>query len=119
MHIDVVELEEFYKTQLGHLVQRSVRARVRELWPNVDRDAVLGLGFPNPIMARYGRESHRALIAQPAGQGADWWRPRGRNATTLVFEDALPFPDLSFDRIIALHLLENTESLGATLLLPP
>ncbi len=115
MHIDVVELEQFYRSQLGHLVQRSIRARVRELWPSVHDDAVLGLGFPNPIMARYGNESHRAVIAQPAGQGADWWRPKGRNATCLSFEDALPFPNLSFDRILALHLLENTESLHATL----
>ena len=31
MHIDVVELEQFYKSRLGLLVQRSLRNRVREL----------------------------------------------------------------------------------------
>ncbi len=115
MHIDVVELEQFYKSRLGLLVQRSLRARVRELWPSVARDAVLGIGFPNPIMARYAKEAMRAVIAQPAGQGADWWQAGGGNATALVFEDELPFADLSFDRIIALHLLENTDNLGSTL----
>lgn len=115
MHIDVVELEHFYKTRLGHLVQRSVRARVRELWPNVGSDAVLGLGFPNPIMARYTQEAMRAIIAMPAGQGANWWQAGGGNATALAFEDELPFADLSFGRIVALHLLENTDNLAATL----
>jgi len=115
MHIDVVELEQFYKSRLGLLVQRSLRARVREIWPSVASDAVLGVGFPNPIMARYAREAMRAIVAQPAGQGADWWQAGGGNATALVFESELPFGDLSFDRIVALHLLENTESLAATL----
>ncbi len=115
MHIDVVELEHFYKTRLGHLVQRAVRARLRELWPAVGTDAVLGLGFPNPVMGRYVNEAMRAVIAMPAGQGANWWQAGGGNATCHVFEDELPFPDLSFGRIVALHLLENTESLGATL----
>jgi len=115
MHIDVVELEQFYKTRLGLLVQRSLRGRMRELWPSVGRDAVLGIGFPNPIMASYAQEAMRTIVAQPAGQGADWWHAGGGNATTLVFEDELPFTDLSFDRVVALHLLENTESIGATL----
>ncbi len=115
MHIDVVELEHFYKTRLGHLVQRAIRARLRELWPSVGPDSVLGLGFPNPIMARYAQEAMRAIIAMPAGQGADWWQAGGGNATAHVFEDELPFPDLSFDRILAMHLLENTENLGAAL----
>ncbi len=73
MHIDVVELEQFYMTQLGHLVQRSIRARMQQLWPNVNEDTVLGLGFPNPSMARYGRDALRSIIGMPAGQGADWW----------------------------------------------
>lgn len=115
MHLDVVEFEQFYKTQLGHLVQRSVRARLRQLWPIVEEDSVLGLGFPNPVMTRYGREARRAIVGMPAGQGADWWQPQGKNATAMMFENELPFPDLSFDRIVALHLLENTEDLTGTL----
>lgn len=115
MHIDVVELEQFYKSRLGLLVQRSLRARVRELWPSAGRDAVLGLGFANPLMARYAREAVRVVIAQPAQQGADWWEAGGGNVTTLVYEDELPFADGSFDRIVALHLLENTDSLAGTL----
>jgi SAM-dependent methyltransferase len=115
MHIDVVELEQFYKSRLGLLVQRTLRNRVRELWPSVGPDAVLGLGFPNPIMARYARAAMRAVIAQPAQQGADWWDAGGGNATALTFEDELPFADGTFDRVIALHLLENTDSLAGTL----
>jgi len=115
MHIDVVELEQFYKSRLGLLVQRSLRTRVRELWPSAGRDAVLGLGFANPLMARYAKEAVRVVVAQPAQQGANWWHAGGGNATTLVYEDELPFDDGAFDRILALHLLENTESIAGTL----
>ena len=34
MHLDVVELRSFYyTTQLGRMVQRVVRERLRSLWP--------------------------------------------------------------------------------------
>ena len=124
MQYDVILFKSCYPTsniesdeQLGEYqaYYRSIRERMRDLWPSVAGDAVLGLGFPNPIMARYGREAMRALIAQPAQQGADWWGTGGGNATTLVFEDELPFADEAFDRVVAMHLLENTESLASTL----
>lgn len=117
LHIDVVELEHFYSTHLGQMVQRSLRLRLRSLWPSVTNASVLGLGFPNPVLRPFTREAERVVVAMPATQGADWWRASNErgNATSLVFDDQLPFGDLSMDRIIAMHYLESTESLTATL----
>jgi SAM-dependent methyltransferase len=46
----------------------------------------------------------------PAHQGVVTW-PVGRNAALLCEEDALPFPDVFFDRILLVHALEASESL--------
>ncbi len=116
MHMDVVELEHFYTTHLGQMVQRRLRLRLRALWPNVTGHAVLGLGFANPLLRPFAREAARMISAMPAKQGADWWRSEnGGNATALIEDDMLPFPDLSVDRVIAFHYLENTEILGPAL----
>lgn len=116
MHMDVVELEHFYASHLGQMVQRRLRLKLRELWPNVTGRAVLGLGYGNPLLRPLSREATRILSAMPAKQGANWWRAEGRgNATLLIHEDILPLPDLSVDRVVALHYLENTENLGAAL----
>ncbi len=116
MHMDVVELEHFYASHLGQMVQRRLRLQLRNMWPNVTGRTVLGVGYANPLLRPFARESARIISAMPAKQGANWWRTEaGGNATSLIHEDMLPFPDLSVDRVIGFHYLENTESLGAAL----
>jgi ubiquinone/menaquinone biosynthesis C-methylase UbiE len=41
--------------------------------------------------------------------------PEGKNASLFCEEDALPFPDMFFDRILIVHGLESSESLRALL----
>ena len=46
MHLDVVELRQFYSsTQLGRMAQRTIRERLRALWPNVKGESVVGFGY--------------------------------------------------------------------------
>ena len=40
-----------------------------------------------------------------------WPRPPGLNVVALAEETELPFPDLSFDRVLLVHALEGTEAL--------
>jgi len=48
MHRDVVDLREFYQTSLGQVALRQVKRRIREFWPDLTGQSVLGLGYPGP-----------------------------------------------------------------------
>ena len=51
MHLDVVELRSFYyTTQLGQMVQRMVRARLRDMWPNIHGMNLVGFCFAAPFL---------------------------------------------------------------------
>jgi SAM-dependent methyltransferase len=50
----------------------------------------------------------------PAPMGVVSW-PEENNAALVCEEDALPFPDVFFDRILIVHGLESSESLRALL----
>ena len=45
---DVVDLRDFYETQLGQMARRMIRRGVRALWPDVRGQRVLGLGYATP-----------------------------------------------------------------------
>jgi hypothetical protein len=95
MFLDVVELRDFYDDHLGLLVRRMVRRRVRELWPNLRGQSLLGLGYAVPYLRPYRGEAERVIAAMPAQQGV------------LHLEDA------SIDRLLMVHALENTEQRAA------
>jgi SAM-dependent methyltransferase len=50
------------------------------------------------------------VAAMPEAQGARAWPKDGRNLTALVDEQALPFPDASFDCLLLVHALELSEA---------
>jgi SAM-dependent methyltransferase len=106
MHLDVVELRDFYASLLGRVVVRHLGAVVRPLIKVDAATRVLGFGFPTPYLASvHGAE--RVFAFMPAGQGVIEW-PSGGNgsATALVEEDALPLPDASIDLVLMIHALE-------------
>ncbi len=108
---DVRELTAFYNKPLGQLAKRVILRHVENLWPDLRGLRVLGYGFPIPY-ARLFTGAERAIAAMPAPFGAVTWTPNGdRNAALVCEEDALPFPDVFFDRILIVHGLESAESL--------
>jgi SAM-dependent methyltransferase len=46
----------------------------------------------------------------PAAQGVEVWPSGGANASCLVHDGALPFANALFDRVVALHALEESDS---------
>src|SRR3990167_1927168 len=111
MWSDVLDLEEFYGSTLGQMTARLLRARLREVWPNVRGENVLGLGYATPLLRPFVEEAQRTLAFMPAQQGVTRWPREGRNLATLVDEMDLPLPDRSVDRVVLVHAVECTEQL--------
>ncbi len=115
MYPDVVDLREFYESDLGQMAQRLVDGSVRTLWPSIANEALLGIGYATPYLRPFLNEASRVLAFMPAQQGITWW-PRGTaNLTSLTEEAALPLADNSIDRILMMHMAENTEHIGDVL----
>jgi len=110
---DVRDLAAFYETPLGQLARRAIEREIQNFWPDVRNYRLLGYGFTLPYLADL-RGVERAIAAMPARQGVIGW-PNDKNAALLCEEDALPFPDLFFDRILIIHGLEASEGLRALL----
>ncbi|MDE2463244.1 MAG: methyltransferase domain-containing protein [Alphaproteobacteria bacterium] len=109
MQIDAGELANFYETPLGQVARRTILRRVRALWPDVHGERVLGYGFATPYLRAFLSEAERVIAMMPAQQGVVAW-PSGRVLSVLGEEDALPFADALFDRILMIHALESADA---------
>ena len=109
MHSEVRELSEFYDSALGQVARRTILRQVRVSWPELKGLRVLGYGFAVPYLRPFLTEAERTIAMMPAQQGALKW-PGGRSLALLGEEDALPFADAFFDRILVVHGLETAEA---------
>jgi SAM-dependent methyltransferase len=109
MAIDARDAAGFYATPLGRLTADLLRKKLSALWPNCANLSILGLGFTGPYLSLW-RDQARCLAVSPAAMGPAAW-PAGRAGLACVAEEeALPFDDLSFDRILIVHGLEQAEN---------
>jgi len=106
---DVRDLTAFYDAPLGQLARRAILREIQNFWPDLRNYRVLGYGFAIPYLRAF-TGTERSIAAMPAPLGVIGW-PDENNAALLCEEDALPFPDVFFDRILIVHGLESAESL--------
>jgi len=106
MRRDVTEIRQFYTTALGRTAARLIDARLKDAWGPLTGQDVLGLGYAAPWLDEM-RDARRAVCAMPHGQGAEAWPRAGRCRTTLVEDETLPFATGVFDRILAVHAIEE------------
>jgi SAM-dependent methyltransferase len=97
-------IADFYGTPAGLIARRAILARLKAMWPSLFGYRLLGFGFAIPYLGAFGAE--RAIAAGPAAMGVP---PAG--ASLLCDEDALPFADALFDRVLLVHGLERADSL--------
>lgn len=109
MPVDAPVLSEFYDEPLGQIARRQVARRLRLLWPDLRGLRVLGYGYALPYVRPYVGEAERVVAFVPAEQDIMAWPP-AQSIVALGEEDALPFPDAFFDRIIMVHGLETAEA---------
>ncbi|HUZ63770.1 MAG TPA: methyltransferase domain-containing protein [Acetobacteraceae bacterium] len=110
MATDVHAAADFYGTARGAVAALLLRERLAALWPDMADLSVLGLGYAAPYLRPWREGAARCIALTPAQLGVARW-PAGRpNLSCTAEEDALPFADLSFDRILLVHGLEAAEN---------
>ncbi|WP_417687469.1 class I SAM-dependent methyltransferase [Roseibium sp.] len=115
MYLDVADLRTFYDLPLGRLLRVLIGGRVRTLWPSLEGQSLLGIGYAGPFMRPYLGSAERCIAAMPAQQGAVGWPREADNAATLVEDSRLPFSDAYFDRVMVVHALDHAADPSAIL----
>ena len=108
MRRDVLELRQFYATDLGRAARAMVERKLLEAWDDAHGLDVLALGYATPFVGPFRDRARRVVAGMPAQQGVEVWPADGRNLTALTAEDALPFTNALFDRVLAVHVLEES-----------
>jgi SAM-dependent methyltransferase len=109
--MDVIDLAEFYASPLGQMAKRIIRRQIRTLWSDMRALRMAGFGYATPFLRPFMGEAERVIALMPARQGVMHW-PKGEpGLTSLVAETELPLPDASLDRMLLMHLVENSEEL--------
>jgi SAM-dependent methyltransferase len=114
MRRDVLQLRRFYATPLGRAAREMITRKVEEAWSDVHGLDVLGLGYATPFLDGL-THSRRVIAAMPAAQGVETWPAGSRNLACLVDEQALSLPNAMFDRILVVHVLEESDDPAAVL----
>lgn len=113
MRRDVLDLRRFYASDLGGAARAMVERKVGEAWGNTTGQDILAVGYATPFVAPFLAPARRVIAAMPAEQGVEIWPASGsaqqRNLAALVHDDALPYPNALFDRILVAHGLEESD----------
>jgi SAM-dependent methyltransferase len=116
MHLDVVDLRNFYyRTGLGRAAQRSIRDQVTSLWPEAKGQTVAGYGFAVPLLRPFLAEARRVIGLMPGPQGVMPWPAGMLNVSVLCEETLWPLETGVVDRLIVMHGLETSDNPTALL----
>jgi SAM-dependent methyltransferase len=110
MAVDAHAAADFYGTARGAVTARILRERLAGVWPTLPGDSILGIGHAAPYLRIWREEARRCIALTPAQMGATRWPAGAPSLSCTAEEDALPFPDLVFDRILLVHGLEGAEN---------
>lgn len=111
MWLDIEDLQKFYDSPLGLMVNQVISRQIHTSWPNVKNSTILGLGFPAPYLNIFRHETNNIFAAIPSSGDATF---SIKNSTEQIFmtdEVELPLEDLSIDRVIMIHSVEFSESI--------
>lgn len=115
MNFNAVDLKEFYDSLQGKVVQRIVRQRLREFWPETKGQRVIGLGYPLPYLKSFMGDSERVVALMPQAQGAVFWPPDENGLVSVCHEQQWPIESNSVDKIFVVHAVHDLEDLDSIL----
>ena len=109
MRCDAHELMRFYASPLGRAAAHSIATGVSRVWRPLPNERLAGLGYALPWLDALGAPSERTIALMPAAQGARRWPKTGPSRTAIVYEEELPLPEASIDRMLLVHAIEHAE----------
>lgn len=111
MHLDVVDLRNFYyRSLLGRAAQRVIRDELVRLWPDSKGQTVAGYGFAVPLLRPFLATSRRVIALMPGPQGVMPWPAEKPNISVLCEEHLWPLQAGQVDKLVLLHGLETSET---------
>lgn len=116
MHLDVQDLRNFYyRSALGHAVQKTLREQIAAFWPEAHGQTVAGFGFAVPFLRPYLADSRRVIGLMPGPQGVIRWPQGMPNISVLCEETMWPIETGHVDKLLVVHGLETSERASALL----
>lgn len=113
MYSSAYDFRDFYNHSAGRAVERIVRNKILEFWPDTAGLRIAGFGYTVPYMDVLEEGSERVFQLMPATIGAHQSGIRGEgNTVCLAEESELPIETNSIDRILLVHSIENSEMIG-------
>ncbi|EFO32393.1 ATP synthase subunits region ORF 4 [Roseibium sp. TrichSKD4] len=115
MYLDVADLRTFYELPMGQLLRGLIGQHIRNFWPDLEKQRLIGIGYAGPFMRPYLGNAERCIAAMPAQQGAVPWPREADTASSLVLDGCLPFSDAAFDRAMMVHVLDHSKDAAEVL----
>ncbi|MGH1455187.1 MAG: class I SAM-dependent methyltransferase [Alphaproteobacteria bacterium] len=115
MYNSIQELETFYDSEIGKVVQSILARRVEKLWPDLHDYRVLGCGYSVPYLAPYLGKAERVIAMMPERQGVRAWPKNSKNLVMTCRESRMPIENVSIDRALLVHHLECCDHLKDSL----
>jgi len=112
----ISHLKQFYAGRTGRIVRNIISARIRFLWPDIQRLSLLGTGYAMPYLDEMAGDAERALALMTPAMGVHAWpQSPAKNRVCLSEDSELPLENNSIDRILCVHHLEHSEFVPAAL----
>tara|TARA_R110001592_G_scaffold16881_16_gene71759 strand:- start:1639 stop:2412 length:774 start_codon:yes stop_codon:yes gene_type:complete len=114
MYCSVDQLQEFYKSEIGGIVQTILMNHIAEAWPDVRDFRVMGCGYALPYLSYFqtcSAPAERVIALMPKDQGVVFWPEDKKNLVLSCEEDRFPIENASIDRVILVHHLEGCNDL--------
>ncbi len=108
MSPDGPDFHDFYRSPLGAITANLLRAQLRQIWPHLTGQTLLGLGHTEPYLNLWHPSAARSLTILPPLPATP--RPVSGAMRCIADPETLPLADLCIDRIVLIHGLEHAES---------
>jgi SAM-dependent methyltransferase len=115
MRRDVLDLRAFYASPLGRAAREMLGRKVEEAWGDARGLDVLGLGYATPFLDKARTQARRVVAAMPASRASRSGPAAGPTPPPWSRRPPCRSPNAMFDRILAVHALEEADDPAAVL----